>query len=120
MRVYIPAAKHAAHMSLKRHTPADLAKFDAIMDAIHAAARQLFEAITTGEAAEAHQIYHCYGPHLVLYTRSTRPDVLIQESHFYKNLSTGGHWRAISHRDINHPEEIDLISGEYLTITEGA
>lgn len=55
MRLYIPAAKHAAHMSLKRHTPADLAKFDAIMDAIHAAARQLFEAITTGEAAEAHQ-----------------------------------------------------------------
>ena len=38
MRLYIPAAKHAAHMCLKRDTPADRARWDAIESAISAAA----------------------------------------------------------------------------------
>ena len=117
MRVYIPAAKHAAHMSLKRHTPADLAKFDAIMDAIRAAARQLFDAITTGEAAEAHQ-NHTGGQLLTIYHRSTRPGVMIQASTFYRDRS--GDWTASSHHDINTPDDIELHAGEYLTITKGA
>lgn len=117
MRVYIPAAKRAAHMSLKRHTPADLAKFDAIMDAIHAAACQLFDVITTGEAAEAHQ-RHTGGQLLTIYHRSTRPGVLIQASTFYRDRSGG--WTASSHHNINRPEDIELHPGQYLTITKGA
>lgn len=117
MRLYIPAAKHAAHMCLRRNTPADLAKFDAIMNAIHAAARQLFDAITTGEAAEAHQ-KHTGGQLLTIYHRSTRPGVIIQASTFYRDRS--GSWTASSHHDINRPEDIELHPGEYLTITKGA
>ena len=117
MRLYIPAAKHAAHMSLKRHTPADLAKFNAIMDAIRAAASQLFDAITTGDADEAHQ-RHTGGQLLTIYHRSTRPGVIIQASTFYRDRS--GDWTASSHHDINRPEDIELHPGEYLTITKGA
>jgi hypothetical protein len=120
MRLYIPAAKHAAHMCLKRNTPADRARWDAVEDAISAAARQLFDAITTGEAAEAHQIYTSYYPHLIVYTRSNRPGVKIQASHFYKSLHTGGAWTATSHHNINSPEDIELIPGQYLTIMKGA
>ena len=117
MRVYIPAAKHAAHMCLKRHTLGDLAKFDAIIDAIHAAACQLFDAITTGEAAEAHQ-KHTAGQLLTIYHRSTRPGVLIQASTFFRDRS--GSWTASSHHNINTPDDIELHAGEYLTITKGA
>lgn len=117
MRVYIPAAKHAAHMSLKRHAPADLARFDAIMDSIHDAARQLFTAIMEGAATEAHQ-RHTGGQLLTIYHRSTRPGVMIQASTFYRDRA--GDRTASSHHDINRPEDIELRPGEYLTITKGA
>ena len=116
MRLYIPAAKHAAHMALKRNTPADHARFSAVMEAIHETARTLYNAITTGEADEAHQ-RHTGGQLLTIYHRSTRPGVTIQASTFYRDRS--GSWTASSHHDINRPEDIELHPGEYLTITEG-
>lgn len=120
MRIYIPAAYRAAIMALKRGSAEDIARTDAIHAAAQEAARTLYKAITTGEAAEAHQIYTSYYPHLIVYTRSNRPGVQIQASHFYKSLHTGGAWTATSHHNINRPEDIELIPGEYLTITKGA
>lgn len=117
MRLYIPAAKHAAHMCLKRNTPADRARWNAVENAISAAARRLFDAITTGEAAEAHQ-RHTGGQLLTVYHRSTRPGIIIQASTFYRDRS--GTWTASSHHNINTPSDIELHPGEYLTITKGA
>lgn len=117
MRIYIPAAYRAAKMALRRGSAEDIARADAIHAAARKAARQLFDAITTGEADEAHQ-RHTGGQLLTIYHRSTRPGVLIQASTFYRDRS--GSWTASSHHDINTPEDIQLHPGEYLTITKGA
>ena len=116
MRIYIPAAYMAAIMALKRGSAEDIARTDAINAAVQEAARTLYKAITTGEAAEAHQ-KHTGGQLLTIYHRSTRPGVMIQASTFYNDRS--GDWTASSHHDINTPDDIELHPGEYLTITEG-
>ena len=116
MRIYIPAAYRAAIMALKRGSAEDIARTDAINAAIQEAARTLYKAITTGEATEAHQ-KHTGGQLLTIYNRSTRPGVMIQASTFCRDRS--GSWTAISHHNINTPDDIELHTGEYLTITEG-
>lgn len=117
MRIYIPAARRAAEMALRRGSAADLARVDAIDAAHQAAARTLYNAIMDGTVAEAHQ-KHSGGQLLTIYHRSTRPGIMIQASTFYRDHS--GDWTASSHHDINTPSEIDLIPGEYLTITKEA
>ena len=116
MRIYIPAAYRAAIMALKRGSAEDIARTDAINAAAQEAARTLYKAITTGEAAEAHQ-KHTGGQLLTIYHRSTRPGVMIQASTFCRERS--GDWTASSHHDINTPDDIELHEGGYLTITEG-
>lgn len=117
MRIYIPAAQRAAIMAFKRGSAEDIARADAIHAAAQEAAWTLYNAITTGEADEAHQ-RHTGGQLLTIYHRSTRPGVIIQASTFYRDRS--GSWTASSHHDINSPEDIELHAGEYLTITKGA
>lgn len=117
MRIYIPAARRAAEMALRRGSAADLARVDAIDAAHQAAARTLYNAIMDGTAAEAHQ-RHAGGQLLTIYHRSTRPGVMIQASTFYRDRS--GDWTASSHHDINRPEDVELRAGEYLTITKEA
>lgn len=115
MRIYIPAAQRAAIMALRRGSAEDIARADEIHEAAQEAARRLYKAITTGEAAEAHQRS---GHLLTIYHRSTRPGVILQASTFYR--SRAGEWEPSSHHDINRPEDIELHPGEYLTITRGA
>ena len=115
MRVYVPATYHAALMDIKRGTPADYARMDAIQTKHKAIARQVFDAIMTGEASEAHQYYNkSWG--IIIYHRSTRPGINIQASNFYKSIFDGC-WIAQSHHDINTPDDIILQPGQYLTMT---
>lgn len=114
-RVYVPATYRAAVMDLKRGTPADYARMDAIQARHNAIARRLFDAIMTGEASEAHQIKKG-GYLMTIYHRSTRPGVNIQASTFYKS-HLDGQWTASSHHDIMTPADITLEPGIYLTIT---
>lgn len=114
-RVYVPATYRAALMDLKRGTPADYAKMDAIQDQHKHIARRVFDAIMTGEAAEAHQ-YYCGSCGLIIYHRSTRGNY-IQESHFFRGVGTGFTWEAISHHDVTTPDDIQLQPGTYITIT---
>lgn len=114
-RVYVPATYRAALMDLKRGTPADYARMDAIQDQHKRIACRIFDAIMTGEAAEAHQIKKG-GYLMVIYHRSTRQGINIQASAFYKS-HFDGQWTASSHHDIMTPADITLEPGTFLTIT---
>lgn len=114
-RVYVPATYRAALMDLKRGAPADYARMDAIQDQHKRIAHRVFDAIMTGEAAEAHQYYN-KSCGLIIYHRSTRGN-FVQESHFYRGIGSQYAWQAVSHRDITRPEDIQLQAGTYITIT---
>lgn len=116
MRIYIPATYRAALMTLKRGNAADMAREKAISQQHRYITARLFEGLTQGSITEAHQ----RTPHsLTIYHRSTRPDILIQCSHFYRT-ATDSAFYAVSHHDINSPKDFNLSPGRYITITEEA
>lgn len=115
-RVYIPAAQRAAHMALKHNTSADNARFETILARGHEIARRVFDGITSGTISEAHQTYN--GGHTMsLYTLSTRPGVILQETWLTRGPHTGGDWEPSGHHDIYSPADIDIRHGRYITFT---
>lgn len=104
MKYFIESGHDAAIKALKHHDFSDLDRIDENENII---INVLFARLASNRTPYAYQETE---NNIILWTRSPRPGVIIQESHLWKK---NGELIPVSHANINSPEEMLSHHGYY-------